>query len=421
MKKFISIFTMLLIVSAGCTFAQNAKKDVKKAHSKANAFEKPDFDAAIGLIEPALIDETTKNDPYTWWVAADIYDKIIDYEKVRKPLEGLGTTDQERMNESAFIAYDYYLKAVELEKIPDVKGKINTKYTKKAKDMLIWYYNEGLIVNYGAGLGKYDDYKNAVKAFEKHLSIPDLEFIAGTKECPKKDTTNYYNVAYYDAIYTQLAGDEKAAAKKYEAIKNNGYEEYKVYNFLYNIYEADKDTVNFLRILDEGIAHFPKEFFFLGTKINYFIYTNQSDAAIEYLQKAIEIDPTNAQYYNVMGNLYSFAGKRIDAAQNYDKALELEPNNPLFITSKGNLIYSEAEDLAASTASIRDMKQADNIMAAAKAKFNEAKTYYLRAIEIDDKNLEAWEQLRKYYIRFEYESKNHKDADEKVKELRGRY
>ena len=432
MKKILSIFAMLLIVTA--CFAQKA--NVSKAYKKSEAMEKPDFDGAIDLIEAALTDETTKNDPYTWWVAAHIYDRIIDFE-IQKPILMTGSTDEERKNESAFRAFDYYLKAVELEKIPNAKGKISDKYTKKAKDMLSWYYTQMLLVNYGAAAGQVPDYALAVKAFEKHLAIPDLPFIAGQKDChknpdcPKKDST-YHQVAYYDAIYTQLSADNvkneakkneliDKAIEKYERIRKNGYKENDIHIFLYNLYESRQETANMLRILDEGIERFPQEFFYLGTKINFYIDSNRGKEAMEYLDKAIEKDPKNPQYYNVKGNILTIMGNRAEAAKMYNKAVELAPDNAMFWNNRGDLLFQEGTDIETQAATIRDAKTSDALMAAAKAKFKEAQENYEKAVELKDDYLEAMINLRRLYVRFDGEnSKKYKEISDKINYLRNR-
>ena len=422
MKKLFSITAMLLIA----TMCFSQKANVSKANKLSNAMENPDFDTAIDLIEQALKDETTKNDPNTWAVAANVYSRIINYE-YEKPLLGTGSTDRERQQESAYRAYDYYLKAVELEAIPDAKGKVGTKHTKKAAQDLAWFFNSGWLVNYGASEGQVGNYATAIKAFEKHLSIPDLPFVATfVKEKPPKKENNdslYWNVKYYEAIYTQLMADDtqdevkkeeitNLAIQKYEAIKDKGYEENKIYQYLYNLYDVRNDTVNMLRILDEGIVRLPKEFFYLGMKINFLLDNGQEQEAIEYLQTAIERDPANGQYHNVMGNVYTILGKRVEAMKSYEQALALEPENAIFWTSKGEAIYSEAQEIE--MASITSNQAA--LAATAKAKFKDAEDCFLKALELDEKNYEALIKLKRYYFKI-YDMKKHDEIDNRIKNL----
>ena len=423
MKKLFSITVLLLIATTLC-FSQKA--NVNKAKRMADAMENPDFDGAIDLIEQALKDETTKNDPNTWAVAANVYSRIINYE-YEKPILGTGSTDRERQQESAYKAYDYYLQAVELEKIPDAKGKVSNKIAKKASEDLIWYFNSGWLVNYGASEGQVGNYAVAIKAFEKHLSIPDLPFVTGTKELPKpnkeKNDSLYWNVKYYEAIFTQLMADDtkdevkkteitNSAIQKYEAIKDKGYEENKIYQYLYNLYDLRNDTVNMLRIMDGGIVRFPATDFYLLAKIQLLINKGQAQEAVEYLQTAAERDPSNARYYNLMGRLYSDMGKRVEAMKNLDIAINLSPQNAAYQVHKGEAIYSEA--MAIEEVSISSGQAA--LAATAKAKFKEAEECYLKALELDEKNYEALTKLKMYYFKI-YDTKKLADIENRIKNL----
>ena len=432
MKKILLIFTMLFI-STAC-FAQKANVNKAKSKSEVLPEDKPDFDGAIDLIEAALTNETTKNDPKTWWVAANIYDKIVNFE-TQKPSLGLGNTDKERQQESAYKAYDYYLKAVELEKIPDAKGKTSDTYTKKAKDMLSWYFNSGLIISYGATSAENEEYDLTIKAFEKHLSIPDLPFIAEAKGCPKKEDcpkkekndSLYWNIKYYEALYTHLNSDKAKdevkkeeilvkAILKYEQIKDKGYRENDIYQLLYSLYRERKDTVNMLKIIDSGIVRFPQEFVYIAAKIDYLIDKGQEQQAIAYLQQAIERDPKNAKCYYVLGDLYSKYGKRTEGMKNLNKAIDLEPSNAVFWLGKGNAVYEEGKEIETASITTRDAKTSETLNATAKAKFKEAEGYFLKALDLDDTNRDVLEKLRNYYYKIN-DTKKYNEYLDKIKNL----
>ena len=74
MKK-IFLMTFVSIFAVSAAFAQ--VKNVKKAYKLSEAYENPDFDQAETLIEETLTDPSTKDDPYTWWVAGHIQDRKI--------------------------------------------------------------------------------------------------------------------------------------------------------------------------------------------------------------------------------------------------------------------------------------------------------------------------------------------------------
>ena len=109
--------TFVSIFAVSAAFAQ--VKNVKKAYKLSEAYENPDFDQAETLIEEALTDPTTKDDPYTWWVAGHIQDRKIAWENEK--LASGQSADRDLQNEAAYKAYDYFLKSTELEKLPDAK------------------------------------------------------------------------------------------------------------------------------------------------------------------------------------------------------------------------------------------------------------------------------------------------------------
>ena len=393
MKKILSITLLSLMMT---TLAMAQTKNVKKAFKLSEAYENPDFYQAEELIEQALADPTTANDPYTWWVAGHIQDRkiFIENEKLFAGESG----DRELQFEAAFKAFDYFMKAVELEKLPNAKGKIVDKYTKKIAETLAWYYKGYYIFNYGLKQAEYEDYNLAVNAFEKHLSIPDLPFMAGYKgndDAPKpvKDTT-FYKIQYYNAIYTQYAGDTVGAIAKFEATKNNGVEENTIYQNLYNLYKDTKDSVNMLRILNEGIDRFPNESVYLGLMINHYLEKGKQQEAIDMLKKAIARNPQNAQYYNVLGYVYGNVGNTQDAIANFDKAIAIDPTNALYHYKKGEFLFFRATDLDAVASNTPNKSEAQRLKTEVNRYIADAKVCFTKAAELDAKDPQNFIMLR---------------------------
>ena len=129
MKKTI-LFIALALVS-GNIFAQKA--NVNKAKTKAYS-EEPDFEGARALIQAALADETTKNDPNTWYVAGLI--GYLENEKMTLAAQYGQPIDNARKGQVVVESYDYFIKADQLAQIPDEKGKVNTKVIRDVKSKL---------------------------------------------------------------------------------------------------------------------------------------------------------------------------------------------------------------------------------------------------------------------------------------------
>ncbi len=398
MKKILSIVLLSVVVATGA-FAQ--KKNVKKAYNLSMAYENPDFDQAEMLIDQALNDPSTANDPYTWWVAGHIQDRKIFWENEKEAMGG--SRDLELQAEAAFRAYDYFIKAAELEKLPNAKGKIVNKYTKKIAETLAWYYRGYFIFNYGLRQAEYESYDMAVQAIDKHLAIPDLEFMKdyrGNENAPKpqKDST-YRKIQFYNAIYVQSSGNTDEAIARFEAIKNNGVEESVIYQNLYNLYKDKKDSVNMDRILVAGIDRFPEELVFLGLKINTYLEKGQSSEALVMLNKAIERNPKNAQYYTIRGQVYRDLNNATAAMQDYDKAITLDPTKPVYYYNKGEFLFFRGTDAANAATDPANRAIAQNLAAESSRYFNDAKAAFNKILDIEPDNKEALVMLRRIAVR----------------------
>ena len=129
MKKV--LFTVALCVVASASFAQ--KKAVKEAESLAKGTT-PDFTEARALIKGALENPETKDNAQTWYVAGFIEDQQFNQEQAKQML---GQQPNEPvMYEALGSILPYFEKSYELDQLPNEKGKVKPKWTKKIKGIL---------------------------------------------------------------------------------------------------------------------------------------------------------------------------------------------------------------------------------------------------------------------------------------------
>lgn len=393
MKKIFAMLVMSLFIAYTAT-AQ--VKNVKKAYKLSEAYENPDFYAAQELIEPALVDPSTQNDPYTWWVAGHIQDRIIAWEN-EKPALGQNT-DRDVQFEAAFRAYDYFVKAAELETLPNAKGKISDKWTKRLSETLAWYYKNFFIFNHGLKYAEYNEYDVTIEAFQKHLNIVDLPFMQNYKGIanapkPEKDST-YYLIKYYLGIYTELSGNHTGAIAIFEDIKDKGQKESEIYQYLFNLYKTENDSVNMLRILNEGIDRFPEETVFLGLTINIYLEQDRQQEALTMLSKAIERNPGNAEYYTIRGQVNRSLGNGEAALRDYDKAIEMDPKKSIFYLNKGEFLVSQATNLEKMASGLKNKVEENRLKEQARQCLANAKQTMNGALAIDNNYIEALRLLR---------------------------
>ena len=391
MKKI--ILSMLLVMAVTTTFAQKA--NVSKAKNKA-LMENPDFTGARELIKLALADPSTKDLSSTWNIAG-----LIGYKEneilSNKLLLGQ-KIDNDVKGKAILESYDYYIKAYELDGLPDAKGRIKAKLQKDIKSKIKEYYvqNQNLIA-YGAHLFENKKYDETIKVFDTYLGIPKLPMMADEI----KLDSNYYMIKYYNAIAATNAEKSEKAIKLYTELTNEGYQELQVHQLLYEEYYKLKDTANYVKVLKAGFEKFPKEAWFLQNLINYYIFTNQSKEALTYLNNAIESEPGIAQYYYVKGNLTESMGMIEEAQAAFDKSLELDPKSADSYAGIGRLKYNQAVKMSDKANEIKDNRLYNAAKDKADLVFKESIPFFKKAVELNPKEMEYKRTLKTLYYRLQ--------------------
>lgn len=370
MKKL--VFTVALCFVVGLSFGQ--KKAVGAAKNEIKS-DKPNISDARGLIKGAMSDPETKDDAETWYVAGAIENKQFDVEKTK---ELLGQKPDEKVMYDALIQIlPYFIKTYELDQLPNEKGKVKPRFTKDMKSILI--ANRNYYINGGAFYFDEKDYTKAYDFFSQYVEMPDLPIFA--KNDIVKDST-YIQIKFYRAIAASQMDDSQKAIKAYEDMKNDGYKENEVYQYLCFEYEKAKDTDNLISTLKEGITKFPDESYYLLNLINQYIYANNNEEAIEYLTKAIEQKPNDPQLYDVLGRIYENKKDTPKATECFDKALSLNPNYVEALGNLGRIYFNQAVEAQAAANAISDNKKYQEEITKAKDLFRKALPYFEKAHEI---------------------------------------
>ena len=391
-KSFLVLASLLCIVVAG----YSQKSNVNAAKSKASSLENPDFNAAKQLIEEALVNEETKGSANTWFVAGYVYETSSDAEFL-KIKQGLGG-DMILAGQDAAKAYEYYLKAYELDQLPNDKGKVKPKFSKKIQQSLLKFYQEDIFYYYGAEKYNKHEWIDAKNAFEKHTSILDIPFMSTMKELPRKDSL-YYEKQFLAAQSAWGGSLYEDAVRIFSDLKGKGYQENKVYQSICEIYKNDiNDTTSYFNTLLEGNNKFPQEFYYLGNIINHFMFSGQSQEAIKYLDMAIKENPNDAQLYNAYSSILE-QQKDIEGAKKYiDQALVLDPNFADAWSTKGRLIYNQAfyKEQESFNASGKELKLLEEEFIKL---YEESIPYFQKAIELNPNDFESMKTLKSLYYK----------------------
>jgi tetratricopeptide (TPR) repeat protein len=394
---------LALAMSVSLAFAQ--KSNVSKAKNKALAVEKPDFAGARELIKPALEDPSTKDLPSTWHVAGLIGYKENDQEYQKQLLSQKFSEDTK--GKAVMESYRYFLTADSLGELPDAKGKVKNKLRKDIKSKVKEYYTlPANLISYGAYLYDKKDYPAAYEVFTAFIQIPGLPMMEN--EIPLDST--YYMIKYYAALSASNSKMHDKAIALYEDLKTKDYEALTVYQLLYEEYLNQKDTAKFVQTLKDGFSAYPREAWFLQNLINYYIYSKQTKEALVYLNNAIENEPNIAQYHYVKGVIDEQLGYIDDAHASFDRAIELDSAMADAYAGKGRLIFNSAVKILDEANNIKDNKRYNAEVDRGEAVFKESLPYFIKATELDPKEIEHKRTLRTLYYRLkmdaEYEAIN---------------
>jgi len=394
MKKII----LSLILATSFTFAFAQKSNVSKAKNKA-LMDTPDFSGAREAIKLALQDSTTNKLAETWYVAGLIGSKENDilYQKAMTNQ----TFDKDVKGKAVLESYNYFLKAAELDKLPDAKGKVKEKFSKEIKAKILEYFKiQQNMIAYGAYLYEKKNYDAAVNVFETYLGIPQLPMMNNEI---KPDST-YRMIQYYTCIGSINGGKHEKAIAHLEDLKDKNYETMTVYQLLYEEYVKQKDTVNYVKTLKDGLQKFPSDGWFLQNLINYYIYSGKTADALVYLKTAIDREPNMAQYRYVKGNLDESLGNIDEALASFDKAIQLDSTLAEAYGGKGRLYYNKAVKMSDEANKIKDNKLYNAEMKKVDAAFKVSIPYFKKAAALKPKEREYKQTLKTLYYRLKMDA-----------------
>ena len=357
MRKLLFL-TMIALFSAGTLFAQkSALKEAKRALGRDELKE------ARTMIQQASTHKETAGDPETWKIMGDIGNKAFDLERTKVMLGN--ESNDKVMYDGLLESYNPYLKADSLGQLPDDKGRVKNKFRKDISGVL--RANHPFYINGGVYYNDQKDYKKATDFFQIYWDIPSLPMFEDQKDVFVLDST-YQTIKYYAIITAIQSEDHKRAlamlqrAANEPFIENSAYKESDIFELMASEYISLEDSAKFIEVLHEGAKKFPESKYFIPNLVNVFIRQGETNKAIEYLEQALQNDPSNACDLNsVKGALLVEQGEFEAAEKEYNKALAQDPNCERALEQIAVNYILQAQNLKEKTAMLSDrQKQVEN-------------------------------------------------------------
>lgn len=398
------LLTAFFALSAlGAVAQQGNVDDAKADYTKFDGLRsnmtlaKPSLMSAKTSIDKAATNKKTVNSPQMFALKAAIY-------------ASLATTETDAS--ASATDYSTAMDALKQAKQTDTKNE-NTNMIQHATIELAQVQ-----LDKGVKAFQAKNYDEAYKAFD-----------AGRQIAPE-DTL----LILYSAISASNAKNYPAAISNYGKLVTTNYsKKVDAYNDLTTLYLYNKDTTNAVKTISEAAVKYPNNSDLRKREIEVSLQAGQLGDLIGKIDAAIKADPNNKALYYYEGLTYSQAGEaegnsikklqkgakagtkpdpqvvklqqtRSDnfakAADNYKKAVAIDPNyfeamlNLGYVTMAPAIdTYNEAQQLP-----VNQTKAYNDAMAKAKAQFDLAKPYLLKAVELNQNSRDALTNLKSYYL-----------------------
>jgi len=378
MKKAV-LFTIALGV--GITgWAQ--KKNVNTAQA---ALGREEYDKAKSAIDAAVSDETTKDDPKTWFVRGEVYTALenVPAHKAADPAQEAARS---------------YIKAAELD--PSFRKEDMDARLLKAAQV---YFNQG-IEEY-----QKKDYAKAYDAFSWPLTIGKLGDGKRFASVPTFDTIMAY--AWLQRGFSAyMSGDYAKAQPDLMHAKDNPItRDANVYLALVEIAQKGNRQQEATDMITEGRKAFPDNTDLRNAELNMYLKSGNQDVLLKKLEEAVAKEPENPELLFNLGNGYNnlafpkdangkdqprpanYATLVAKAEEAYLKAISLDKQNkPEYSYNLGALYFNQASaiinEMNALGTSAADQKKYDELAVQRDAMFGKALPHLEKVFQSLDAN-----------------------------------
>lgn len=380
MKKV--LFAVALMFGALTVSAQQSV--VKEAKSKkGNPVE------AAKIIEAALTNPETANDPNTWKLAGDFQKAIYDAENEKMYLSAVDKSkvaDTTKMYNSLAKLFEYYLKCDEVEQAQVASGALKkAKLRKKNADAL-----KAVRMNLAAGGGdayNAGNYKAALKLFGLFVDVAEAPMFAEDPAVSADTLTSLY--AAYASLAANMIEDKENVIKYGNIGKEHKDEGYRSLMCMAEVYAGD--TIKWLEVIKEGAEKFPAQNYFVGNLMDYYMNKGMVDEGLAQINEllAAKEDP----YYLYIKGVLLNEKKQYDEVMSVcDKIIAIGGDLAAeAYTLKGGCYFWQGQAIVEenSTLQIDDPKYNTN-EAKIKDLFEQAKPLYEKAKELEPDNKSLW-------------------------------
>lgn len=325
MNKFLTL--ALCLAAVGSASAQKLAVDqAAKLSGKADKLTE-----ARQLIKDAMANPETANDARTYFVAGKIeFDAFDNGVKAKMINPDDPAANGSTMADELLAGYEYFIKALPLDSLPDAKGQVKPKFSKDILGKITGHASD--FFNAGASYFNDKNYAGAYKAFAIYGDLPASGLLGKSASLidPNQIATSYFNAG----LSAYSANMVNEAAKAFRNAREAGYDDPNTYIYeiacWQNIMQNNPDRAKEAQAAIYDAAKAGNEKFgleqpiFINNMINSLVTDNRIDDSLALLNETIAANPNNANLYGLRGYVYDRIDNDDASEADYRKAASLD-------------------------------------------------------------------------------------------------
>lgn len=398
-KKIVIICCFSLLIGTEAMSQQLAINEAKKAISGL-AMTVDSYNKAFNKLKPALSSEETRDRAEVWALANRIkveqYDKYVDNRRVGKKV------DLKAMGHTLIDAYEYSLKALELDtvRILDKKGqpvfdkktrrpRVKTKYSKEVVNRLVEHHDNYRIA--GSELYNIKDWDGAYKAWDYYCKM------AARTDDPRwiKPDSVVAEVRYYQGIAAWQKTDTIDAVRLFSVARHSGYNHKEAYDYALVCLSDLGNDAEVVKLAWEAYLKFgTSDPQYIRILINDFISREDYSGANDLIDEAVAANPNDDELFNLKGLIIESRDDIYEAFPYYQRCIELNDSNASGLFNVGRYFYNKAMETRQKS-SLYGKRLANLVNPI----YREALPYLEKSYAINPKNPDLINALRDIYYK----------------------
>lgn len=373
------------------TFNRQAQGSIELAenHKNSNRIEKANkemknarllIQRAKTSIDNAVQHEKTMNDAKTWHYYGVIYLKIATYPE----FADLDTTALEKSAES-------FVKVSELDQEYFADNQ-----------MEIMSYINSIGINYFNQGGMAYEAKDYAKSIESYKKSYETMTMLGQQD----------NAALLNAVQVaDMIKDYKTVVELCEIMINNSYEDPKVYRYMAVAQGDFGNNDLMLQYIQTGREKFPEDESLVNEQINAYLKLGREAEIIDQIVEMATKQTENPIYFFILGTIYSNVESSLynleTALEYYNKAIEIDPTAVDPYINIGGMYIDKSAELytAANDLPIEKVEEYEAMMAEAKSYDEKALPFVEKAYELLPNDESVKRVLKTLYRRLKMNDK----------------